>query len=252
MCIRQGMCLGKFSWYMFRPVQQSVCRGSACRQLGRRLSPDRTMELVEHRNSSDVGGGPLKSSLELGVRDHPDMSNNGSQSGTVGLTLTPQRPLGEGTEGGQVGPLEVFYPEEAAESSTSSSSVVVAEALTCQVKITTRRSLHLRIANHTTRDVYVRLVGHGGRIAGVTAGRQRSILEQSKMRSKGKNTAVSACLWLMKCLMGFGVVLNCNIINQFFNQCGCFCFCLIKLKLIEKRKKWLHTCSEAQKYTNRD
>lgn len=152
------------------------------------------MELVEHRNSSDVGGGLVKSSLEFGVGDRPDVSNNESQSGTVGLTLTPQRPHGEGMEGGQVGPLEVFYPGDAAEPSTSSSSVVVAEALTCQVKITTRRSLHLRIANHTTRDVYVRLVGHGGRIAGITAGHQRSILEQSKMRSKGKNTNIRSAV----------------------------------------------------------
>uniref|UniRef100_A0A3Q0R4P3 FERM domain containing 3 n=1 Tax=Amphilophus citrinellus TaxID=61819 RepID=A0A3Q0R4P3_AMPCI len=33
----------------------------------------------------------------------------------------------------------------------------LAKNLICQVKITTRRSLHLRIANHTRRDVYVRL-----------------------------------------------------------------------------------------------
>uniref|UniRef100_A0A3Q0RA80 FERM domain containing 3 n=1 Tax=Amphilophus citrinellus TaxID=61819 RepID=A0A3Q0RA80_AMPCI len=42
----------------------------------------------------------------------------------------------------------------------------LAKNLICQVKITTRRSLHLRIANHTRRDVYVRLVGNRGRIAG--------------------------------------------------------------------------------------
>ncbi|KAG5841354.1 hypothetical protein ANANG_G00198640 [Anguilla anguilla] len=40
------------------------------------------------------------------------------------------------------------------------------EALRCQVKITTRQSLQLRMANHTARDVYVRLLGHGARISG--------------------------------------------------------------------------------------
>lgn len=150
------------------------------------------MELIERRNSRDVGGDLMKSSLEFEVRDHPNMSSNESksQSRTEGLDTTPQR---EGMEEGQAGPLEVFYSEEAAEeraSSSSSSSVVVAEALTCQVKITTRRSLHLRIANHTARDIYVRLVGHGRRIAGITAGHQRSTLEQSKMRSKGRNTLI--------------------------------------------------------------
>lgn len=150
------------------------------------------MELVEHRNSSDVGGDLVKSSLEFEVKDHPNVSNSESdesQSRTEGLDMTPQR---QRTEQGQAGPLEVFHPGEAAEerasSSSSSSSVVVAEALTCQVKITTRRSLHLRIANHTTRDIYVRLVGHGRHVAGITAGHQRSTLEQSKMRSKGRST----------------------------------------------------------------
>uniref|UniRef100_A0A668AX62 FERM domain containing 3 n=1 Tax=Myripristis murdjan TaxID=586833 RepID=A0A668AX62_9TELE len=52
--------------------------------------------------------------------------------------------------------------------------MVAADALRCQVKITTRRSLHLRIANHTARDVYVRLVGHGGRVAGTGMGPQKS------------------------------------------------------------------------------
>ncbi|KAL7884237.1 hypothetical protein AOLI_G00070070 [Acnodon oligacanthus] len=40
------------------------------------------------------------------------------------------------------------------------------DAMRCQVKITTRHSLQLRMANHTARDVYVRLLGHGERISG--------------------------------------------------------------------------------------
>lgn len=40
------------------------------------------------------------------------------------------------------------------------------EAMRCQVKITTRHNLQLRMANYTTRDVYVRLLGHGDRISG--------------------------------------------------------------------------------------
>lgn len=41
-----------------------------------------------------------------------------------------------------------------------------ADALRCQVKITTRHNLQLRLANYTARDVYVRLLGHGDRISG--------------------------------------------------------------------------------------
>lgn len=40
------------------------------------------------------------------------------------------------------------------------------DPMRCQVKITTRQSLQLRLANHTARDVYVRLLGHGERISG--------------------------------------------------------------------------------------
>ncbi|RXN12662.1 FERM domain-containing 3-like protein [Labeo rohita] len=40
------------------------------------------------------------------------------------------------------------------------------DAMRCQVKITTRHNLHLRMANYTARDVYVRLLGHGDRISG--------------------------------------------------------------------------------------
>lgn len=125
----------------------------------------------------------MQSSLELGVSDQPNVSDTlscGSQgrAGGLGPDITPERLEGEGMEEGQAGPLEVFHPGETTDERES--SIVVAEALRCQVKITTRRSLHLRIANHTARDVYVRLVGQGGRIAGITAGLQRNTLEQSK------------------------------------------------------------------------
>ncbi|KAL2092111.1 hypothetical protein ACEWY4_011909 [Coilia grayii] len=41
-----------------------------------------------------------------------------------------------------------------------------AEGMRCQVKITIRHNLQLRMANHTARDVYVRLLAHGERISG--------------------------------------------------------------------------------------
>ncbi|KAK9522849.1 hypothetical protein VZT92_019288 [Zoarces viviparus] len=129
----------------------------------------------------------MQSSLELGVGDRPnavDTLSCGSQgrAGGLGLDVTPERFEGEGMEEGQVGPLEVFHPGESTDERES--SIVVSEALRCQVKITTRRSLHLRIANHTARDVYVRLVGHGGRIAGISTGLQRNTLEQSVVAVK--------------------------------------------------------------------
>uniref|UniRef100_A0A3Q3VPM3 FERM domain containing 3 n=1 Tax=Mola mola TaxID=94237 RepID=A0A3Q3VPM3_MOLML len=93
------------------------------------------------------------------------------------MDLTPQLE-GEATEKGEAGALEVFHPGVSADEPPS--SIVVAEALRCQVKITTRRSLHLRIANHTARDVYVRLVGHGGHVADINTGLPRNTLEQSK------------------------------------------------------------------------
>lgn len=71
-------------------------------------------------------------------------------------------------------PLEVFTGER------RGPSAVMAEALRCQVKISTSRSLHLRIANHTARDVYVRLVGQGGCIAATSVGLERHSLEQNK------------------------------------------------------------------------
>lgn len=136
------------------------------------------MEVLKHRSSSDVGGSLIQSTLDLGVGDQTSMV----RSGALGLDATPESLQGEGMEEGQAGPLEVFHPGETPDERAS--SVVVAEALRCQVKITTRRSLHLRIANHTARDVYVRLVGHGGRIAEISAGLQTKRLEQSVVAVK--------------------------------------------------------------------
>ncbi|KAM7392043.1 hypothetical protein PAMP_022686 [Pampus punctatissimus] len=141
------------------------------------------MEILEHRNSSDVGG-PMQSSLELGVSDRTnvgDVQSCGSQGGEegFGLDVPPDRLQGEGMEEEQAGPLDVFHPRE-----EQATSIVMAEALRCQVKITTRSNLHLRIANHTARDVYVRLVGHGGRNAGANTAHQRNTLEQSVVAVK--------------------------------------------------------------------
>lgn len=128
----------------------------------------------------------MQSSVALGVSECPNIGDplsGGSQgrAAGLGLDMTPERLEGEGErmEVGQAGPLEVYHPGESVDERDS--SIVVSEALRCQVKITTRRSLHLRIANHTARDVYVRLVGHGGRIAGISTGLPRNTLEQSKI-----------------------------------------------------------------------
>ncbi|KAK5932427.1 hypothetical protein CgunFtcFv8_004129 [Champsocephalus gunnari] len=147
------------------------------------------MEVLEHRNISDVGGGLMQSSVALGVSECPNIGDPlscGSQgrAAGLGLDMTPERleGEGEGMEVGQAGPLEVYHPGESVDEQDS--SIVVSEALRCQVKITTRRSLHLRIANHTARDVYVRLVGHGGRIAGISTGLPRNTLEQTVVAVK--------------------------------------------------------------------
>lgn len=137
------------------------------------------MEVLEHRNSSDIGGSLMQGSLEVGVSGRPNISDTlscGSQG--LRLDMNPENMDSVETEDRQTGPLEVFYPGVSTDEQAS--SLVVAEAMRCQVKITTRRSLHLRIANHTARDVYVRLVGHGGRIAEINAGLPRNTLEQSK------------------------------------------------------------------------
>lgn len=138
------------------------------------------MELLEHRNNNEVGGSFKQSSLELEVGDVGDIQRCGSHD-REGLKKPSEKQECEGMEEGRAGPLKLFHPGEATEERAS--SIVVEEALRCQVKITTRRSLHLRIANHTARDVYVRLVGYGGRIGGPN-GHQRSSLEQSKPERK--------------------------------------------------------------------
>lgn len=124
----------------------------------------------------------MQSSLELGG----DTLSDGSpgRAGGLRMDLTPQLE-GEATEKREAGALEVFHPGVSADEPPS--SIVVAEALRCQVKITTRRSLHLRIANHTARDVYVRLVGHGGHVADINTGLPRNTLEQSKIGWQREN-----------------------------------------------------------------
>lgn len=113
------------------------------------------MEVLEQ--SSDVVAGL--------VGDQPGRGDPGGLQGLDSQALDQARSL------------EVFAEKQRP-------SIVVAEALRCQVKITTRRSLHLRIANHTARDIYVRLVGQGGCIAGTTVGVERHILEQSAVAVK--------------------------------------------------------------------
>lgn len=147
------------------------------------------MELLEHRNTSDVEGSLMQRTLELGVSDLPNVGETRTygcqgKAGSLGLDMNPERLEGEGMEEGQAGPLQLFHPREATEDRAS--SVVVGEALRCQVKITTRRSLHLRIANHTARDVYVRLVGQGRSITGTNTGHQTNSLQQSKRVEKAK------------------------------------------------------------------
>lgn len=169
------------------------------------------MEVLEHRNSSDVGGGLTQSSLELGVSDRPNIGDtlscgSPSKAGGLGLDMTPEKREGEGSEEGQAGPLEVFYPGESTDERVS--SVVAAEALKCQVKITTRRSLHLRIANHTARDVYVRLVGHGGCISEINAGLPRNTPEQSKTEWQKQIYASEIHGGLQQCFFCFALSLS--------------------------------------------
>lgn len=171
-CVSPHGCVFELSWL----CSQSVC-GSLAADSWSEVCHLR-MEVLEHRNSSDVGGSLMQSSLELGVTELDSIGDTQSCASQVKTGGT-----GMGEE--NAGSLEIFRPGEAEDEQAS--SVVVAEALRCQVKITTRRSLHLRIANHTARDVYVRLVGHGGRIAGSNTGTQKSILEHSKIDAKVRN-----------------------------------------------------------------
>lgn len=167
------------------------------------------MEVLEHRNSSDVGGSLMQSSMELGVSDRPNVGDTLScgshgRAGGLGMDMSPEKLEGEEMEDRQAGPLEVFHPGVSTDEQAS--TIVVAEALRCQVKITTRRNLHLRIANHTARDVYVRLVGHGGRIAEINTGLPRSTLEQSKtgwQRQKCTHIQVYECVSLFWCFLKF-------------------------------------------------
>lgn len=94
------------------------------------------------------------------------------------MDLSPDTVEGEDPGDRQAGPLEVFHPGVSRD--IQASTLVVAEALRCQVKISTQQNLHLRIANHTARDVYVRLVGRGGRVAEIKSGVPMKTLEQSK------------------------------------------------------------------------
>lgn len=139
------------------------------------------MEILEHRNSTGVGNGLRQNGLGLGVSGISDISDShgcGSQSreGALGLETSPERMEGLGIQERRekAGSLEVYHKGESTEEQAS--SVVVTDALRCQVKITTRRSLHLRVANHTARDVYVRLVGHGGRFTETGMGHHNDTL----------------------------------------------------------------------------
>lgn len=182
--------MGVWVWSQL-PAQSVRVWGFLCRQLTWSLSSDWIMELLEHRSSSDVGSSHMHSIFEKSVSDCPSIGNTGScgsqeKMGGLKLDMAPEGSQVEVMEEGEAGPLEVFQPGDAAVDQDP--SIVVAEALRCQVKITTRRSLHLRIANHTARDVYVRLVGHGGRIAGASSGHQKYTLEQSKMQKTWRKT----------------------------------------------------------------
>lgn len=140
------------------------------------------MEVLEQQHGGNVESSLVQSSLDFGISDQPSVGesprcgNQGRAAG-LGMDLMPKLDCGE-MEDRQVGPLEVFHPGVSLDEQAS--PMVAAEALRCQVKITTRRSLHLRIANHTARDVYVRLVGHGGHIAEINTGLPKNASELSK------------------------------------------------------------------------
>ncbi|KAJ3604286.1 hypothetical protein NHX12_029027 [Muraenolepis orangiensis] len=133
------------------------------------------MEVLEHRTPSLVGSNLSPShaaALGLSTADaggsardaagHPDPSS---------APKTLQCPgVHEEEEEGEAGALDLFQPGGEADG-RQPAGLVAADALRCQVKITTGQNLRLRIANHTARDVYVRLVGRQGRVsvAGVVA-----------------------------------------------------------------------------------
>ncbi|KAE8292085.1 FERM domain-containing protein 3 [Larimichthys crocea] len=83
------------------------------------------MEVLEHRNSGDVGG-LMQSSLESNVGNTMSCGSQG-RAGGLGLDMNPERLEGERIEEGQAGPLEVFHPGVSTDERAS--SIVVAEAL---------------------------------------------------------------------------------------------------------------------------
>ncbi|CAF94926.1 unnamed protein product, partial [Tetraodon nigroviridis] len=129
---------------------------------------DGTVEVLGHSSVA------MQSAPGSGVGELGGSVSRVGQSRARGLTgdATPEM-----NGDGEAGALQVFQPEGSTEERAP--SVPAAETLRCQVKITTCRSLHLRIANHTARDVYVRLVGHGGHVAEISTGVPRNALEQS-------------------------------------------------------------------------
>lgn len=170
------------SWRSCQSGEQGVSQQTAGFEV-----PPQAVETLQHGNRGDRGdsggGGLMMSGLELGGDSLTDGSPG--PAGGLRMDLTPQL---EGEEAGktEAGALEVFHPGVSADEPPS--SIVVAEALRCQVKITTQRSLHLRIANHTARDVYVRLVGHAGHVADIRTGLPKKTLDQSKIwASEGAN-----------------------------------------------------------------
>ena len=136
------------------------------------------MEVLEHRSSSHGANDPPLPHTAPGLTT---VEVGGSPQDLTGPPSSDQKtPECQGvreetTGGGEEeagGALDVFHPGEAEEQlEWRPPSLVRADSLRCQVKITTRRNLHLRISNHTSRDVYVRLVGRQGRVSGSGTGR---------------------------------------------------------------------------------
>lgn len=143
------------------------------------------MEVLEQGHSSNA----MQSGAQSGMGEQVGSFSCVGQSRAAGLG---EEAAPEVNGDGEAGALEVFQPMESTEERAP--SVVAAETLRCQVKITTRRSLHLRIANHTARDVYVRLVGHGGHVAEINTGIPRNALEQSKSRWQQKQVSCGKTL----------------------------------------------------------
>ncbi|CAL8249313.1 unnamed protein product [Merluccius merluccius] len=131
---------------------------------GRVLSPSKPMEVLEHRTGGAVGADlpPAHNALGLNAADAAGSAGEDQVQDQGGL---PDPDLGvqqEEETGEAAGALDLFHPAEtdAGERERRGRPSLAAAAaagdalLRCQVKITTRRNLHLRIANHTARDVY--------------------------------------------------------------------------------------------------